>query len=82
MHLKHLKGWLDEVTQVLTLSLAVINLITKVVIANLKQVKHRQNLSVVGDEGLADSVTARDKGLQNLQGDCNNFGVASVQSSY
>jgi len=67
--LKHLQGLLDQVAQIQTLSLAVVDLVADVGVALLEQVHHRQDLSVVGHQGLADSVRAGHERLQDLQGD-------------
>ena len=66
MNLEHLECGLNEVSQVLPLPLAVVDLVAEVVVADLEQVKHREDLSVVRDEGLADGVGAGDECLQDL----------------
>ena len=56
--LEHLEGLLDQVAQVQTLPLAVVDLVTDVGVALLEKVHHGQNLSVVGNQGLSDGVGA------------------------
>ncbi len=63
MNLEHFEGLLDEVTQVGSLALAVVDLITNVLVADLEQVQDGEDLSVVGDEGLTNGVRAADEGL-------------------
>lgn len=82
MNLEHFECGLNEVSQVLPLPLAVVDLVAEVVVADLEQVQHGQDLSVVRDEGLADGVGAGHECLQDLEGDGDDFGVAGVQSGY
>lgn len=49
MDFKVFEGLLDQVSQVLTLSLAIVDLVTHVLVLYLEQVQHRQYLSVVRD---------------------------------
>jgi len=81
MDLEHLKSLLDQVAEVGCLALAVVDLITKVLVSDFEEVKHWEDLSVVGDKGLTNGVGAADKSLQNLEGDRNDFNVTSVQSN-
>ena len=76
---KHFKGRLDQVSQVLALSLAVVDLVSKVDVLDLHQVKNGKDLAVVGDQGLADSIGASDESLENLQCDRNDLWIARVQ---
>ena len=78
---KHFKGRLDQVSQVLALSLAVVDLVSKVDVLDLHQVKNGKDLAVVGDQGLADSIGASDESLENLQCDRNDLWIARVQCS-
>lgn len=82
MNFKHFKSALDEVSQVLALSLAVVDLVAEVLVLDLEEVEHREDLSVVGHEGLADGVGAGDECLQDLQRDGDDFWVSGVQGSY
>ena len=49
MHLKELEGLLDQVSEIVSFPLAIVNLVTKVEILSLEQVHDRQDLSVVWD---------------------------------
>ena len=80
MGLKEFEGLLDEVAEVESLALAVVNLVAEVGVVLLEEVHHGKNLAVVGDEGLTDGVGAGDESLQDLEGDGNNFTVAGVES--
>jgi hypothetical protein len=61
--LEHFEGLLDEVAQVSSLTLAVVDLITNILVADLEEVQDGEDLSVVGDEGLANCVRAADESL-------------------
>lgn len=63
MNLEHLEGLLDEVSQVGCLALAVVDLVTDVLVADLEKVQHGEDLSVVGNECLTDGVGAAHEGL-------------------
>jgi hypothetical protein len=76
---EHFKSVLNEVTHVKSLSLGVVDLVAEVRIALLEKVHHGQDLSVVWHKGFADSVTAGNESLQNLQGDCDDLWVAGVK---
>jgi len=78
MGLEHLKGLLDQIAQVQTLPLAVVDLIADVGVALLEKVHHGQNLSVVGNQGLSDSVGAGHECLQDFEGDGDDFTVTGV----
>ena len=56
MDLEHLKSGLNQVAEVGRLALAVIDLVSNVLVADLEQVQHGQDLSVVRNEGLTDGV--------------------------
>ena len=66
MDLKHFKSLLDQVSKILSLPLAVVNFITKVVIANFEKIQNWQDLTIVRNEGFSNSVRTGDKGLQYL----------------
>ena len=63
MNFEHFEGLLDKVTQVSSLTLAVVDLVTNVLVADLEEVQDGEDLSVVGDEGLTNGVRAADEGL-------------------
>lgn len=79
--LKEFQSLLDEVAQVLSLALGVVDLVANIVVGLLEEVHHREDLPVVGHKSLTDSVRALNKCLQDLEGDGNDFGIAGVQSS-
>ena len=54
---------MDEVSQVGSLALAVVDLVTNVLVADLEEVQHRKDLSIVGNEGLTNGVRAANEGL-------------------
>ena len=58
VHLEHFESLLDEVTEVLLLALRVVDVVAHVQVLSLEEVHDGQNLTVVGHEGLANSVTA------------------------
>ncbi len=49
MHLEHLESLLNKIPQVLSLALRVVDLVAEVVVADLEQIHHRENLAIVGD---------------------------------
>jgi len=61
--LEHFKSRLNQVTQVLALSLAVVDLVSEVDVLCLHQVQDGEDLTVVWDQGLANSVRASDESL-------------------
>ena len=63
VRLEQFEGLLDEITQVLALSLRVIDFVTHVVVVHLEQVHHWENLAIVWYEGLANSIRADDESL-------------------
>ena len=63
INFKHFKCRLDQVAQVSALPLAVVDLVSKVNVLRLHQIKDRKDLTVVWDQGLADSIGASDEGL-------------------
>ena len=54
--LEHLESLLDEVAEVGCLALAVVDLVTDVLVADLEKVEDGKDLSVVGNECLTDGV--------------------------
>ncbi len=63
VNLEHLEGLLDEVSQVGSLALAVVDLITNVLVADFEKVQNGQDLSVVGNECLSNGVGAANESL-------------------
>ena len=61
--LEHFKSRLDQISQVLALSLTVVDLISEVDVLCFHQVQDGEDLAVVWDQGLADSVRASDESL-------------------
>jgi len=82
MLLEELKGALDEVSQDHSFTLAVLDLVSKVQVAGLEEVENGEDLSVVGYEGLTNSLRALDERLEDLEGHSNNLGVASVKGGF
>jgi hypothetical protein len=80
--LEEFEGVLDEVTEVESLALAVVDLVTEVSVVLLEEVHDGEDLAVVGDKGLTDGVGAGDEGLQDLEGDGDDLGVTGVEGSY
>ena len=72
----------NQVAEVLTLALTVVDSITLVQVFGLEEVHDGENLTVVGHEGLADGVAAEDKLLQDVEGGGDDEGVTRVQSRY
>ena len=66
----------------MSLSLAVVDLVAEVLVLDLEEVEDREDLSVVGHEGLANGVRAGDEGLQDLEADGDDFWVSGVQGGY
>ena len=80
MRLEEFESLDNQVAKVLTLALAVVYRITLVQVLGLEKVHDGENLTVVGHEGLADSVAAEDKVLQDVEGRGDDGGVTGVQS--
>ena len=81
MLLEEFESGLDEVTQVLGFTLGVVDLVAEVVVVCLEQVEDGKDLSVVGHEGFADGVGAKNELLEDLECDLDDFAIAGVQSS-
>lgn len=60
VRLEKLEGLLDQVAQVERLPLRIIYLISQVLVLRFVEVKHGEDLPVVGHESLTDSVRAQD----------------------
>lgn len=56
MHLEQFKSLLDQVSKILALALAVVDLVAKVVVFDLEEVEHREDLSIVRYKCLSNSV--------------------------
>ena len=56
MDFEHFESGLDEVSEVLPLSLAVVDLVAQVLVLDFEEVQHGEDLSVVGHESLANGV--------------------------
>lgn len=82
MLLKQFKCSLDQVAEILLLSLTVNNAVANVVVARFEQVENRENLSVVRDKSLTDGLRTEYECLENFESDSNNLSVACVQSSF
>ena len=79
MRLEELEGLDNKVAQVLALALGVVDLVALVQVLGLEQVHDRQDLAVVGHEGLTDGVAAKHEALQDVEGDGDHIRVARVQ---
>lgn len=82
MGLEKLKGSLDQIAEVGTLALRVVDLVAKVCIGGLKQVHHRQDLSVVGHKCLTNSVGAGHECLEDLERYRDDLGITGVKGGY
>lgn len=80
--LESLESLLNKVTQVVSLSLSVVDFVSQVLVASLKEIHNWEDLSVVWHKSLSNSVRAHNKRLQDLEGDGNDFWVAGVQSGF
>jgi len=79
MHLEDFQCLLDQLTQIETFLLAVVDGITDVALAVLKDVEHRQNLTIVRNQGLTNHLARENKRLQNLQYRCDYLPITGVQ---
>ena len=79
VHLEQFERRNDHVTQALTLALAVVDLVSLVQVLGLEEVHDGQDLSVVWYESFANSVTALNKSLKDMESGGNNLGVTSVK---
>ena len=79
VHLEELESLLNEVTEVASLSLGVVDLVSQVEVLRFEKIHHWQDLSVVGHESLANGVRAGHQSLQDLQSDCDDFWVTRVK---
>lgn len=62
--------------------MAVLDFITAVAIAVSEDIENGEDLPVVGDQGLADHVSAEDKFLDDFEHDCDDFRVSGVQGGW
>ena len=79
MLLKELKGLDDEVTEVLSLSLGVVDAVTNVQVLGLEEVHDGQDLTVVWHKSLTDGIGAEDESLKDVESDGNDLWVAGVE---
>jgi len=79
VHFEELESLLDEVTEVVSFPLGVVDLVSHVEVLGLEEVHDRQNLSVVWHKSFSNSVGAGDEGLQDLKGDRDDLWVTGVQ---
>ena len=63
MSLEQLKCLHDQVPEVLALALAVVDCISLIQVLGLEEIHDRQNLAIVGHQGLTNSVTCLDEPL-------------------
>ena len=79
MHLEQFQGLLNQVTEVVSLSLAIVNAVAHVHIPRLKQVHDRQDLAVVRYQSFANRVGACYQCLQDFQRDCDDLRITRIQ---
>ena len=79
---KLFQGFLDEITDILSFLLGIVDSVTEIHVSILEQVKDREDLSIVRDEGFTDHIGRFDEMLQDLQGGCDNFWVSCVQGLF
>jgi len=82
VQLEHFESRDNEVTEVLSLALTVVNLVSLVKVLSLEEVHDGEDLTVVGHKGFSDSVTAHDELLQDLEGSGDHIMVARVKRGY
>ena len=81
VNLKAFESALNKVAKVLAFSLTVVDLVTEVDVLCLHKVEHWEDLPVVWNQSLANSVRALNKALQDFEGDCNDLWVTGVQGN-
>mmetsp|Transcript_85931 Transcript_85931/g.192114 ORF Transcript_85931/g.192114 Transcript_85931/m.192114 type:complete len:262 (-) Transcript_85931:297-1082(-) len=79
VHLEKLEGLVDEVPDVYSFALRVVDLIANIGTIVLVNVEDWQDLPVVRDKGLADHIPAEHQGLQDLENRGHDLRVPSVQ---
>ena len=79
MRLEKLKCLDNEVAQVLTFALRIIDLVALVQVFCLEKIHDWQDLTVIGHESLTDGVAAEHEALQDVKGDRDHVWVARVQ---
>lgn len=77
--LKRLQSFVDEVTNILSLLLPVVNLITAVKVLLFENVEYRKDLPVVWHERFADELLRVYQLLQDLQSNADNHRISCVQ---
>jgi len=78
MGFEKLKGRLNQIAEVGTLALRIVDLIAKVCVRSLEQIHHRQDLSVVGHKSLTNCVRAGNECLENFKRYGNNLRITGV----
>jgi hypothetical protein len=76
---KRFQRLVDEITDILSLLLAVIDAVARVEVLLLENVKHRQDLSVVRDQCFANKRGRGYQRLQDLQGAAHDLVVSGVE---
>ena len=79
VHLEKLKSLLNQVAKVWTLANTLIIRINFILVLGIEICQCRENLTVVGYEGLTDSFAFKDKFLQDDEGGANDFIVTGFQ---
>ena len=79
VHLEKFESLHNDISQILALALRVIDLVSLIQVLGLEEVHDGQDLSVVGHESLANSVTALNQSLEDMKSGGNNLGVTSAQ---
>mmetsp|Transcript_122732 Transcript_122732/g.382099 ORF Transcript_122732/g.382099 Transcript_122732/m.382099 type:complete len:275 (-) Transcript_122732:208-1032(-) len=79
VRLEHFQSLLDEVTEVLALSLGVVHLVTEVLVLRLEYVENWEDLPVVGHQCLANHLATEHESLQDFQHRCHDLRISCVQ---
>mmetsp|Transcript_25065 Transcript_25065/g.60792 ORF Transcript_25065/g.60792 Transcript_25065/m.60792 type:complete len:228 (+) Transcript_25065:223-906(+) len=81
MDFKNLKGLLNQISQVLALSLGVVDRISNVDVPTLEDVEHRKDLPIIRNQCLSDHFARQYQHLTDLQSGGNHIRVTCVQRS-
>ena len=79
MHFKQLQCLLDQISQILMFSLAVINFVSKILVFSFEQVHNWKDLSVVRNQCFSNCVWTSYQSLQDLKSDSNDLWISCVQ---
>ena len=79
MRLEKLESLHNNISQILTLTLRVVNLVSLVQVLGLEEVHDGQDLSIVWHESLTNSIAAGNESLQDLQSRGNDLRVTRVK---